>query len=168
MPVVGKHPAKQPSPESMRAALSIVLLLIGLVVAGCERHAGGLRSLDGESLSGDGKILLVNYWAEWCAPCREEIPELNRFYREHRDQVLVLGINFDQLPAEQVRRQADKFGIAFPLLAAAPQGRWGQPMPQVLPSTLIIDANGQWRRTLVGPQSAESLSEAVAAIANRE
>lgn len=142
-------------------ALLLVLSLVAMFAGGCESRRGGLQSLDGKTLRTEGKVLLVNYWAEWCAPCREEIPELNTFYREHGDRVLVLGINFDQLPAEQVQQQAEKFAIEFPLLAAAPEGRWGQPMPQVLPSTFIIDASGQWRRTLVGPQSAESLAEAV-------
>ncbi|WOX06287.1 TlpA family protein disulfide reductase [Microbulbifer pacificus] len=123
-----------------------------------------MQSIDGKSLHTEGKILLVNYWAEWCAPCRLEIPELNAFYRAHGDKVMVLGINFDQLPAGQVKQQAEKFAIEFPLLANAPEGRWGQPVPQVLPSTFIIDASGQWRRTLVGPQTAESLAAAVAQV----
>ncbi len=106
-------------------------------------------------------MMLVNYWAEWCTPCREEIPELNTFQRNNREQVLVLGINFDQLPPEQVRAQADKMGIEFPVLAREPAQRWGQPRPQVLPSTLIIDGEGNWLGTLVGPQSEDSLREAV-------
>ncbi|WP_158681513.1 TlpA family protein disulfide reductase [Microbulbifer pacificus] len=146
------------------AARRVALLCIAICCGGCDGVDGGLQSLNGEPLSTDGKILLVNYWAEWCAPCREEIPELNAFYREHGEKVLVLGVNFDQLPAEQVRLQADRFAIEFPLLAAAPEGRWGQPIPQVLPSTFIIDTTGHWRRTLVGPQTAESLAAAVAEV----
>lgn len=151
-------------PALNRFAPFMLLLLAVLVVGGCESRSGGLQSIDGNPLHTEGKILLVNYWAEWCAPCREEIPELNAFYRAHGDKVMVLGINFDQLPAEQVQQQAEKFAIEFPLLATAPEGRWGQPMPQVLPSTFIIDASGEWRRTLVGPQTAESLAEAVAQV----
>ncbi|WP_428820776.1 TlpA family protein disulfide reductase [Microbulbifer sp. MCCC 1A16149] len=171
MPAVASRQLKQPSPEVRRRAAGLpyaalfskvwVALLAVSLIAGCGKSPGGMQALSGEPLAGEGKILLVNYWAEWCAPCREEIPELNAFYREHSEQVLVLGINFDQLPAEQVRQQADKFGIQFPLLAAAPQGRWGQPMPQVLPSTLIIGRDGEWRRTLVGPQTVESIAEAI-------
>lgn len=149
-------------------ALILLLSLTLLFTGGCEHGSSGLQSLDGKLLQTEGKILLVNYWAEWCAPCREEIPELNAFYEKHKADVLVLGINFDQLPAEQVRQQAGKFGIGFPLLAAAPEGRWGQPMPQVLPSTLIIDASGQWQRTLVGPQSAESLADAIESLGGRD
>ncbi|WP_299591823.1 TlpA disulfide reductase family protein [uncultured Microbulbifer sp.] len=152
-----------PQTPERRGAVWLLSLIL-LLVAGCGPAPGGLQSLDGKPLRTGGKILVVNYWAEWCAPCREEIPELNTFYKAHKADVLVLGINFDQLPAEQVQHQADNFGIEFPLLATAPEGRWGQPMPQVLPSTLIIDRRGQWRRTLVGPQSAESLAAAVAAI----
>ncbi|WP_081847846.1 TlpA disulfide reductase family protein [Microbulbifer sp. HZ11] len=157
MPVVASRPAKRPNLNPVAA----LLLLIALAIGGCESRSGGLTALNGDRLETGGKVLLVNYWAEWCAPCREEIPELNDFYREHGEQVLVLGINFDQPPAEEVQRQAEKFGIAFPLLAAAPEGRWGQAVPQVLPSTFIIDRNGQWRRTLVGPQTATSLQEAI-------
>ncbi|GAB2527301.1 TlpA family protein disulfide reductase [Microbulbifer agarilyticus] len=150
---------KQPSLERFRALFLLIAVLA--LATGCGAGSGGLADLHGKPLDTSGKVLLVNYWAEWCAPCREEIPELNTFYREHQDQVLVLGINFDQPPKEEIQRQADKFGIAFPLLAEAPEGRWGQAVPQVLPSTFIIDRHGQWQRTLIGPQTAESLMEAL-------
>ncbi|WGL17817.1 TlpA disulfide reductase family protein [Microbulbifer bruguierae] len=145
-------------------ALLFALCLATLLAGGCEGRNGGLQTLEGDSLDTAGKVLVVNYWAEWCAPCREEIPELNAFYREQKGRAIVVGINFDQLTSEQVTEQARKFEIEFPLLAAAPPGRWGQAVPQVLPSTFIIDDRGQWRQTLVGPQSVASLAEAVAAV----
>lgn len=160
-------PNLQAAPRALERFPSLILILLSALLAvGCESRSG-LQSLDGKPLPTGGRVLLVNYWAEWCAPCREEIPELNAFYREHKADVLVLGINFDQLPPEQVAQQAEKFAIEFPLLAAAPEGRWGQAVPQVLPSTFIIDTSGQWQRTLVGPQTSASLAAAVAAIKDR-
>ncbi|MFV8781927.1 TlpA family protein disulfide reductase [Microbulbifer sp. SA54] len=140
------------------------LLLVAVTISGCDAPSpkSQWRDLEGNTVETGGRVLVVNYWAEWCAPCREEIPELNAFYRQHAERVLVLGINFDQLPADQVRAQAEKFGIEFPVLASEPAERWGQPRPQVLPTTLFIDADGVWRRTLVGPQTAQSLQEALA------
>lgn len=139
------------------------LLLVAATISGCDAPSSKTQwlDLDGKAVNTGGRVLVVNYWAEWCAPCREEIPELNAFYRQNSERVLVLGINFDQLPVDQVRAQAEKFGIDFPVLAAEPPQRWGQPRPQVLPSTLFIDADGQWRSTLVGPQTTESLEKAL-------
>lgn len=107
-----------------------------------------------------GKVLLVNYWAEWCKPCREEIPELNHFAAD-RDRVLVVGVNYDQPPAEKNLAQMAKLGISFPVLSADPAARWQQARPSVLPSTFIIGLDGRWRATLVGPQTLESLQRAV-------
>lgn len=108
-----------------------------------------------------GRILVVNYWAEWCKPCREEIPELNHFAAELADTVLVLGVNYDLPPAAENRAQMEKLDIRFPVLAEDPAARWNQPRPEVLPSTLVIDGSGRWRATLVGPQTEESLRQAV-------
>lgn len=114
----------------------------------------------GEGIEPAGKTLLINYWAEWCKPCREEIPELNQLAASD-DSVLVVGINYDQLPAETIGAQARELGIEFPVLASEPADRWGQPRPVVLPTTFIIGADGKWRRTLVGPQTVESLHAAL-------
>ncbi|MFI2810478.1 MULTISPECIES: TlpA disulfide reductase family protein [Microbulbifer] len=131
-------------------------------ISGCDRddREQALATIDGESVDTGGKVLLVNYWAEWCAPCREEIPELNRFDRAH-DNVLVLGVNYDAPPAEQAREQAGKLGIEFPVLATDPAATWGQQRPSVLPSTLVIGSDGRWVTTLVGPQTEADLGRAV-------
>lgn len=129
-------------------------------ISGCDGSAGQLTGVDGEAIEPAGRLLLVNYWAEWCKPCREEIPEFNEFVRNN-DGVLVIGVNYDPLPVEKLKAQAEKMGIEFPVLAAEPADRWGQPRPVVLPTTFVIGADGRWRATLVGPQTAESLEAAV-------
>lgn len=141
----------------------VTCLWFAAVISGCDGGAGQLAIVDGEALNPDGRVLLVNYWAEWCKPCREEIPELNRFAHD-TDGVLVVGVNFDQPPPEENLRQAQKMGIEFPVLAAEPPGRWEQPPPQVLPITFVVDGKGRWRATLVGPQTMETLEAAVSQI----
>ncbi|WP_368456614.1 TlpA family protein disulfide reductase [Microbulbifer sp. TYP-18] len=136
-------------------------------ISGCNRGGDGLQTIGGEPVPTSGRVLLVNYWAEWCKPCREEIPELNHFARE-MDGVQVVGVNYDQLPAETVARQARQLGIEFPLLADDPAWRWDRPRPSVLPSTLIIGPDGRWRVTLVGPQTTDTLREAVAVLLGQD
>jgi thiol-disulfide isomerase/thioredoxin len=119
-----------------------------------------LSDLDGQPIDPAGKVLLVNYWAEWCKPCREEIPELNQIARGAHD-VVVVGVNFDLPEPRENRAQAQKMGIEFPQLAAEPIERWGRQRPAVLPTTFVIGADGRWRETLYGPQTVEKLVAAV-------
>ncbi len=85
-----------------------------------ELHAIPLTGVDGrKQLLGDwrGQILIVNFWATWCVPCRREIPTLIEFQREHAGRgVRVIGIAFDG--AEPVRRFAREYAIDYPLFLA--------------------------------------------------
>ena len=82
-----------------------------------ELHSIPLTDIDGrQTLLKDwaGEILVVNFWAPWCAPCRREIPALIEIEREYRARgVRVLGIAFDG--EEQVRRFAEEYQISYPL-----------------------------------------------------
>jgi thiol-disulfide isomerase/thioredoxin len=135
-----------------------MLVCTVLLVAGCD---GGLQYADGTKTSLDawkGRWVIVNYWAEWCAPCREEIPELNALSREHGDRVLVVGVNFDGLQDLALTDLIVRMGIEFPVLTTDPREHWQYDRPSVLPTTVVIDASGNVVRTLVGPQTQSTLA----------
>lgn len=142
-----------------RRGLTLCLCLLAL--AGCGKPEVRLADGGGTDWSEwQGQWLLVNYWAEWCAPCREEIPELNRLHEA--DGVVVLGVNFDGLEGPALTDLMARMGIEFPVLLDDPGARWELDRPGVLPSTLVIDPQGALHDVLVGPQTYESLARAVA------
>jgi|TARA_B110000977_G_scaffold101240_1_gene132709 thiol-disulfide isomerase/thioredoxin len=134
-------------------------LLVSLVLVGCSGDSG-YKLIDGGSHSfsnNEGKYTLVNYWAEWCQPCRTEVPELNELAAEHADQLTILAVNFDNEQGPELLEQLQKIDIQFPSLALDPRGKWGLERPNVLPETLIINSDGELVKRLIGPQTLESL-----------
>lgn len=100
-----------------------------------------------------GKVLLVNCWSTWCAPCREEMPALSRLSRRFSgERGQFVGVATDSL--ENVRRYAPASPTAYPLLIAenAPleQSRALWNSRQALPSTVLIDARGVVRPSHLG------------------
>lgn len=136
----------------MRNACFALLLLL---IAGCQPPAtvtGNAALL--ESLR--GQWVVINYWAKWCKPCIEEIPELNELDHLH-DDITVLGVNYDGATGEDLATQLRELNVAFPTLDEDPAELLGQPRPSVLPTTLIINPEGELVHSLVGPQTLESL-----------
>ena len=108
------------------------------------------------TLPGAGTWRVVNYWAIWCTPCREEIPELNAL---HQDSPLtVFAVNYDGQQGETLTQQASELGIRFELLEQDPGPALGIERPRVLPTTLLIDPEGVVTDILVGPQTRENLA----------
>lgn len=107
-----------------------------------------------------GRWVVINYWAQWCKPCLEEIPELNVFAEKH-PEVAVLGVNFDGAMGEELARQVAAFKIEFSLVLEDPAAVLGVPRPQALPTTLILNPQGEIVATLMGPQTLETLRGAV-------
>ncbi len=103
-----------------------------------------------------GNWAVINYWAIWCAPCREEIPELNRLAFSS-SELDVYAVNFDEVQGEELRTQAAELDIQFPLLATDPGVRLGLVRPTVLPTTLILNPAGEEMTRLIGPQTEASL-----------
>jgi len=107
------------------------------------------------------KRIVINYWAEWCKPCREEIPELNRFAAAHRDTVLMLGFNFDNLSETALQTSTNRVGMSFPVLINNPAKIFTLPAIDGLPTTLILDEHGILKEKLAGPQTLASLEAAL-------
>ena len=104
-----------------------------------------------------GKYIFVNYWATWCAPCIKEIPELNKLNKEHADDLIILGVDFDQVEGEELKKEIAKMNITFPVFAREPSKLLGVKIPQVLPTTYVFDREGKLKARLVGPQTEASL-----------
>jgi thiol-disulfide isomerase/thioredoxin len=96
-----------------------------------------------------GKVVVVNYWASWCSPCRAEMPALDKFYQRHRGQGLVLlGLSVDE--ARDRAAVADimrKFSYPAALAADAKANGFGSAL--AVPMTFVIDASGVVRARLV-------------------
>lgn len=103
-----------------------------------------------------GRWLVINYWATWCAPCITEIPELIALSERH-DHILVFGVNFDQPQGKEAAKQIAKMKITFPVLKADPRHLYGASLPQVLPTTFLINPAGELDKVLVGPQTEASI-----------
>ena len=141
-------------------ASALRLLLVLLLVAGCQEppllFADGSR---GDFDRWDGQWLVVNYWAEWCAPCRVEIPELNELHLV--EGVSVVGVNFDGLQGPDLAASVATMNIHFPVLAADPGPRWAVEQPAILPTTLLVSPQGALVEVRRGPQTLGALMDAM-------
>lgn len=144
-------------------------LLLGLVLllAACSDADWGIdqqgRTVEAAQL--EGRWLVINYWAEWCGPCRKEVPELNRLADELQARpVRVLGVNFDALQGEELGQAVAALGIRYTNLAHDPGPRLGLAPSQVLPVTWLVDPQGRVREQLNGEQTAQGLKARLAAL----
>jgi peroxiredoxin len=107
-----------------------------------------LRQLEGPNLrlaERRGKVVLVNFWATWCGPCRVEMPQLNRLYDKYRGAGFVLlGVNIDEDPAT-ARALAGKLGLKFPVLLDTDRKVVGAYDLNAMPATVLIDRDGRVR-----------------------
>jgi thiol-disulfide isomerase/thioredoxin len=104
---------------------------------------GGGPAVDLSSLRGP---MVVNVWAYWCTPCRKEMPILAKFYADHRDQVAMLGLDYQDVQVDNAMAQVDKSGVTYPLVAdpgGELAGHAPFPARMALPMTLFVDNAGK-------------------------
>jgi peroxiredoxin len=139
-------------------------------LVGKQAHDFTLPTLDGKKVSLSqlhGQPVLINFWASWCLPCREEMPELVRSYETHKAEgLMVLGLNLtysDTLP--DVKAFVSEFHMTFPVLLDK-DGQVAEklyPLPGV-PTSIFINRDGTIERVQVGLMSGEQIDKFVAEI----
>jgi DsbE subfamily thiol:disulfide oxidoreductase len=108
-----------------------------------------------------GKWVLLNVWASWCDPCREEAPELERFYREHRgDDFEIVGIDTqdDQASAQEF---IDEYGLTYPQLHDGSGDYADELKTTGVPENYLIDPEGNVAVPIRGPVDAQALTEVI-------
>ena len=90
-----------------------------------------------------GKVVLVNFWATWCPPCREEIPELLELKKEYKDRLEIVGISEDDDPPENVLKFARQKGMTYPVVMATPELVEAYGGVPALPTSFLIDTQGR-------------------------
>jgi thiol-disulfide isomerase/thioredoxin len=118
-----------------------------------ELPAFTLTDLDGKTMSSTdwkGKVVVVNFWATWCAPCRAEIPDLVALQDKYRDQLLVVGISEDEGPVDKVRAFTAERKVNYPIVMTTPDLEKLFPGIVALPTTFILDKDGKVAQKHVG------------------
>lgn len=121
--------------------------------------------LDGRELSTEslrGKVVLVNFWATWCTPCRVEMPLLDAMHRRHEAEgFVVVGLAVDRASTEAVARYVRERGVTYPVahVDAAAERVFGG--VRGYPTSFLIDRSGRIRHTVLGPVAPLSLEPAV-------
>ncbi len=121
-----------------------------------------LRNLEGESVSladYKGKIVILNFWATWCGPCRKEMPDLEKYYREYNQDVVVLAVNTDS--NNDVKGFADGLQLTFPIVLDEKSEILKQYEIISYPTTYFIDKKGVIQAKQIGEMNYELIKERI-------
>jgi peroxiredoxin len=118
-----------------------------------------------------GQVVVLEFWATWCAPCREEIPLLNQIYKVYREKgVVVIGISLDRKPPQEVKKFLDEIQVEY--LNVMGDEETLEKYSQVanmgpirgIPATFVIDRQGKICQRYMGLTEKRILQEAIEAV----
>jgi thiol-disulfide isomerase/thioredoxin len=105
-----------------------------------------LTGLDGKPVTlaeSRGKVILLNFWATWCGPCRAEIPDLVGLQNKYKDRLQILGLVVDDDDGDAVKEFVEQFGVNYPVALATDETRLQYGGIAALPTSFVLDAEGR-------------------------
>jgi thiol-disulfide isomerase/thioredoxin len=115
-----------------------------------------------------GKVVLVNFWATWCPPCRVETPALVELHKKYVDRgFTVAGVTMDEAPQSTVPDFLKKYGVGYPILTPTEQLTLMDRV-EALPTSMLIDKSGRVARTYVGMVTESGLSDDIEAVLSEQ
>jgi thiol-disulfide isomerase/thioredoxin len=158
---------------------ALALALLAPACAGAGMSGGGAKSGQGHDLLGavappfslsdvesgqrlgpdsfQGKVVIVDFWATWCAPCRESFPVYQRLVDAHQGQLVVLGVSVDEEPSG-IAKFKNETRVSFPLLWDEGQVVSNNYRPGTMPTSFILDRNGVVRFIHEGFRSGDDVA----------
>ncbi len=149
-----------------RRILIVTMLLAPLlaVAGGFKFELSDIHGKQTHSLQDyKGKWVVINYWATWCPPCLDEIPELVEFHDAHsKKDAVVLGVNYEELDRDYLVSFVDEFFISYPVLVGDPYSQPPFGRLYGLPTTYIISPKGELVASKTGAVSKATLEDIIA------
>jgi len=142
---------------------TIFILLSFLFVYGiCQNIKASdfkLTSIDGKEIKLSdfkGKKIILNFWATWCGPCREEIPDFVKFYNENKDKIEIIGVAVGSKESEVIEI-VKKYRITYPVCISNKNIKKLYGPINLVPTSFIIDENGYIKEKKIGMMTEEEL-----------
>jgi len=124
-----------------------------------------LKDLDGRSVRLSdfrGKVVLINFWATWCPPCRAEMPDLVKLQRDHRkDGLQIIGVTYPPEKKSRVRRFARSLKVNYPIILGTREIKDRFSSEETLPLTIVINRNGKVSDIIIGILLREEFDEKI-------
>jgi thiol-disulfide isomerase/thioredoxin len=109
-----------------------------------------------------GKVVLINFWATWCAPCRAEMPDLVKLQKEYQERGLrIVGVTYPDYTRRAVQKMASQLRVNYPIVLGSRELAASYNVGEVLPTTIVIDPEGKIRGRILGILEPEEFEETI-------
>lgn len=122
-----------------------------------------LETLDGETVNLKdyrGEKVIVNFWATWCPPCREEMPDMQKFHEEHDAAILAVNLTETEQSKSQIDSFLEEYGITFTVLSDADSNVSALYSASALPTSYLINTKGEVHNIAIGALTYEMMVQA--------